>query len=62
MLDQIIMLILTSILTSLVYLLANYHTYTIGIQQNEPVLKDILFDLLPDLSKYAYIRDFALIF
>ena len=55
------MLIIMSILTSLVYILANYHTYTIGIQQNQPVLKDILFELLPDLSKYAYIRDFAII-
>jgi len=61
MLDQIIMLILTSILSSLVYLLANYHTYTIGTQQNEPVLKDVFFDLLPDLSKYPYIRDIALV-
>ena len=54
-------LIVRTLLTAVVYLVANYHTYNIGIEQNAPSLKDILHELLPDLSHKPYVRDYALI-
>lgn len=50
-----------SIMTCLVYLLANgftYHVFT-STKCGRP-LKDILHELLPDLSRYVHIRDIVL--
>jgi hypothetical protein len=49
-------------MTCLVYLLANTFTYHLGTSGHcgKP-LKDILHDMLPDLSRYVYVRDIVLI-
>jgi hypothetical protein len=57
---EISSLIFRTILTTIVYVLANYHTYNVGIQQNEPPLQDVMHDMLPNLSKMPYIRDACL--
>lgn len=58
-------MILLTILTCIMYLLANGFTYHIGtnndIHCGEP-LKDVLHDILPDLSRWVYARDAILIF
>lgn len=57
-------MILTIIMTSLVYILANGFTYHIGTSKgccgNEP-LHDVLHHMLPDISKWVWIRDIVLI-
>lgn len=60
MTDEICSLIFRTILTCIVYIMANYHTYSIGIQQNAPPLQDVMHDILPDLSRMPYIRDVIL--
>jgi hypothetical protein len=54
--------VLITILTIIVYLLANSFSYKIGtsmIYQNP--LYDILHEILPNLSKHVHIRDYLLI-
>ncbi len=49
------------IMTTIVYSMSNYYTYHNSLKQEckEP-LYDILHNILPDLSKYVYIRDIVL--
>lgn len=56
-------LVVRSIMTMIVYTLSNYYTYQTGIEQgcNKP-LKDIMHDILPDISHHVYVRDIALCF
>ena len=56
-------MILLTILTCIMYLLANGFTYHIGtgLECGAP-LKDVLHDILPDLSRWVYARDAILIF
>ena len=53
-------LIIRTILTIVAYFCSNYHTYHIGILQNNPPLQDCLHDILPDWSRYPYTRDILL--
>jgi hypothetical protein len=54
--------IFITILTCVVYLLANSFSYKIGSQRlDQPPLYDVLHEILPDLSKNVYIRDIILI-
>lgn len=54
-------LLLRSIWTCIVYMLSNYHTYRIGVEEgcNRP-LRDMGHEWLPDLSKHVYVRDWLL--
>jgi hypothetical protein len=54
--------VIRSIMTSLVYGLANYHTYKIGTQQEctSKPLQDVMHDILPDWSRYVHVRDLVL--
>ena len=55
-------MILITILTCIVYLIANSFSYKIGTDLLEHLpLYDVLHEMLPDLSKYVYIRDIILI-
>lgn len=55
-------MILITILTCIVYILANSFSYKIGSQRlTDPPLYDIIHDNLPDLSKKVHIRDYILI-
>ena len=55
-------MILITILTCIVYLIANSFSYKIGtdLLEQSP-LYDILHEILPNLAKYVYIRDIILI-
>jgi hypothetical protein len=55
-------MILITILTCIVYLIANSFSYKIGtdLLEQSP-LYDILHEILPNLAKYVYIRDVILI-
>lgn len=57
-------MILLTILTCIMYFLANGFTYHIGTEMDlcGPPLKDVLHDVLPDLSRWVYARDALLIF
>jgi hypothetical protein len=52
-----------TIMTCIVYLLANSFTYKIGTEQqcNAAALHDVLHALLPNWSQYIFVRDFLLI-
>jgi hypothetical protein len=55
-------MIAITILTCIVYLIANSFSYKIGSQKlDQPILYDILHEILPNLSKYVHIRDYVLI-
>lgn len=57
-------MILLTILTCIMYLLANGFTYHIGTSSNihcGAPLKDVLHDVLPDLSRWVYARDVMLL-
>lgn len=61
-------MILLTILTCLVYFLANGFTYHLGTSESDSCtgcqgkpLKDVLHDMLPDYSKWVYARDFILL-
>ena len=55
-------MILITILTCIVYLIANSFSYKIGtdLLEQSP-LYDVLHEMLPNLSNYVYIRDIILI-
>lgn len=54
-------MILITILTCIVYLIANSFSYKIGSQNLcKPPLVDVLHDMLPNLSKNVHIRDYIL--
>lgn len=55
-------LIFRTLVTIIFYFASNYHTYLIGISQDNPPLKDCGHELLPNLSHYPYIRDIVLPF
>jgi hypothetical protein len=58
---EILDLVLLTVSTCLFYFLSNFHTYNIGIKEGfQSPLKDALHDMLPDLSKYVYLRDVVL--
>ncbi len=52
------------IMTTITYGLANYYTYCIGTSSECDVkpLKDVMHDIIPDLSKHVYWRDIILVF
>lgn len=51
-----------TIMTIIVYLLANTFTYQIGTKEPcGPPLKDVMHDILPDCSNHVHIRDIILI-
>lgn len=54
-------LIIRTILTIFLYLMATYHTYDIGKKQNAKPLKDVLHDMVPDWSTQPKVRDYTLI-
>ncbi len=59
-------MILLTILTCIVYFLANGFTYYLGTSDNDygchsKPLKDVLHDILPDYSKWVHIRDVILV-
>lgn len=58
--DNIVIFVLRITLTTIVYFMANYHTYQIGVECNERPLFDALHEMLPDLSRWVYIRDLIL--
>lgn len=53
-----------TIMTIIVYGLANYYTYCLGTSSecHERPLRDVLHDMLPDWSKYVYVRDVVMLF
>lgn len=59
----IIDIIIRSIMTFIVYSLANFYTYQIGttIECTSKPLHDVMHNILPDLSKYIYSRDIVLL-
>lgn len=57
---MILDLILRTILTAVLYLLANYKTFIWGKDDNSPPLKDVLHDVLPDWSRSPDTRDYIL--
>ncbi len=60
--DNIVIFLLRVILTIVLYFMANYHTYQIGVECNhERPLFDALHEVLPDLSRWVYVRDIVLI-
>lgn len=55
-------IICITILTCIVYFIANSFTYKIGSQfKCQPPLYDVVHELLPNLSQYVHIRDYSLI-
>jgi hypothetical protein len=51
-----------TIMTCIVYLLANSFTYKIGTEKIcEPPLHDVLHNLLPDWSRFIFVRDILLL-
>lgn len=54
--------LLITILTIIVYLLANCFSYKIGSSRlSQPPLYDVMHNILPNLSKYVHVRDIILI-
>lgn len=54
-------MILITILTCIVYFLANLFSYKIGSERlGEPPLYDVLHELLPNLANNVHIRDYIL--
>lgn len=55
-------LVLRTIMTTVVYGLANYHTYQVGTQKEctSKPLQDVMHDILPDWSRYVHCRDIIL--
>jgi len=55
-------MIFITVLTCIVYLIANSFTYKIGSQRLcQPPLYDILHEMLPNLSQNVHVRDYVLI-
>lgn len=57
---MIVDLILRTILTAMLYVLANYKTYTWGKEDKTLPLKDVFHDILPDWSRSPDTRDYIL--
>lgn len=55
-------MIFISILTCIVYLIANSFSYKIGEQHlDQSALYDVIHEILPDLSKHVHVRDYILL-
>ncbi len=55
-------MVLITVLTCIVYVLANSFSYKIGATRlTDPPLYDVIHAILPDLSKQVHIRDYILI-
>lgn len=54
-------MILITLLTVIVYILAKSFSHKLGSIVNHPPLYDVSHHILPNLSKYVYIRDYILI-
>lgn len=53
-------LILRTLMSLLLYVIANYKTFVAGTDDHTPALKDVFHDILPDWSRSPNIRDYLL--